>query len=69
MLTPEVTDTVVEWFANLDYEYMVLHVIICYGLYYADNLRWIVEYFSPIKKKGIPKGFNKMEKRRNVYEC
>lgn len=54
MLTPElVTDTVLEWFENLDYEYMVLHIIVCYGLYYADNLRWIVEYFSPVRKKGI----------------
>lgn len=53
-LTPEVvTDTVLEWFQNLDYEYMVLHIIICYGLYYADNLRWIVEYFSPVRRKGI----------------
>ena len=25
------------------------------GLYFSDNLRWIVEYFSPIKKKGISK--------------
>lgn len=49
------TDTVLEWFQNLNYEYMILHIIICYGLYYSKNLRWIVEYFSPIKKKGISK--------------
>lgn len=56
MFNPElVTDTVSEWFLNLDYEYMVLHVIICYGLYYSENLRWIVEYFSPVRKKGFSK--------------
>jgi len=56
ILTPElVTDTVFEWFQNLDYEYMVLHIIICYGLYYSKNLRWIVEIFSPIRNKGISK--------------
>ncbi len=47
-----VTDTVIEWFQNLNYEYMILHVIVCYGLYYSDNMRWIVEWFSPIRKKG-----------------
>ncbi len=56
ILTPElVTDTVSEWFQNLDYEYMVLHIMICYGLYHSKNLRWIVEIFSPIRKKGISK--------------
>jgi hypothetical protein len=56
MFNPElVTDTVSEWFLNLDYEYMVLHIIICYGLYYSENLRWIVEYFSPVRKKGVSK--------------
>jgi hypothetical protein len=56
ILTPEVvTDTVLEWFQNLDYEYMVLHIIICYGLYYSKNLKWIVELYSPIRKKGISK--------------
>jgi hypothetical protein len=55
-MTPDMlTDTVLEWFQNLNYEYMILHIIICYGLYYSKNLRWIVEYFSPIKKKGISK--------------
>jgi hypothetical protein len=56
ILTPElVTDTVSEWFQNLDYEYMVLHIIICYGLYFSKNLRWIVEIYSPIRSKGISK--------------
>jgi hypothetical protein len=56
ILTPElVTDTVSEWFQNLDYEYMVLHVMICYGLYYSKNLRWVVEIYSPIRSKGISK--------------
>jgi hypothetical protein len=50
-----ITDTVLEWFQGLDYEYMVLHIIVCYGLYYSDNLRWIVEYFSPVRRKGISK--------------
>jgi hypothetical protein len=56
ILTPElVTDTVSEWFQNLDYEYMVLHIIICYGLYYSKNLKWIVEIYSPVRSKGISK--------------
>ena len=56
ILTPElVTDTVSEWFQNLDYEYMVLHIMICYGLYYSKNLKWIVEIYSPIRSKGISK--------------
>lgn len=48
-------DSVMEWVNNLDYEYMLLHVMVCYGLYYSDNLRWIVEYFSPVRKKGRSK--------------
>jgi hypothetical protein len=55
MTTDQLTDTVLEWFRGLDYEFMVLHVIICYGLYYSENMRWIVEYFSPIRKKGRSK--------------
>jgi hypothetical protein len=56
ILTPElVTDTVSEWFQNLDYEYMVLHIMVCYGLYYSKNLKWIVEIYSPIRSKGISK--------------
>lgn len=50
-----VQDTVVEWFAGLDYEYMVCHIIVCYGLYYSSNMRWIVEWFSPVQKKGRSK--------------
>ena len=50
-----IADTVFEWSQGLDYEYMVLHIIVCYGLYYSDNLRWIVEYFSPVRRKGISK--------------
>ena len=50
-----ITDTVLEWFQNLDYEYMVLHIIVCYGLYYSDNLKWIVEKYSPVRKKGVSK--------------
>lgn len=56
MISPEIlTDTISEWFSNLSYEYMILHIVVCYGLYYSDNLRWIVERFSPIRKKGISK--------------
>lgn len=56
MFTPEIlTDTVIEWFSNLDYEFMVLHIIVCYGLYYSNNLKWVVERFSPVRKKGLSK--------------
>lgn len=55
-MNPDIlTDTVLEWFQALDYEYMVLHIIVCYGLYYSENLRWIVEWFSPVRKKGRSK--------------
>ncbi len=56
MFTPEIlTDTVIEWLDSLDYEYMLLHVVVCYGLYYSQNLKWIVEYFSPVRRKGVSK--------------
>ena len=56
MFTPEIlTDTVIEWLHSLDYEYMLLHVVVCYGLYYSQNLKWIVEYFSPVRRKGVSK--------------
>lgn len=56
MDTELLTDTVVEWFTTLNYEYMLLHIIICYGLYYSKNMGWIVQIFSPIRKKGISRG-------------
>jgi len=56
-MDPELlTDTVLEWFSTLNYEYMVLHIIVCYGLYYSNNMVWIVQQFSPIRKKGISRG-------------
>lgn len=55
-MSPELlTDTVLEWFQTLNYEYMILHILVCYGLYYSDNMRWIVERFSPVRKKGRSK--------------
>jgi hypothetical protein len=56
IMDPEIlTDTVLEWFQTLDYEYMVLHIIVCYGLYYSKNMGWIVQWFSPVRKKGVSK--------------
>ena len=56
-MNPEIlTDTVLEWFQTLNYEYMVLHIIVCYGLYYSKNMGWIVQRFSPVRKKGISRG-------------
>ena len=56
MIDPEIlTDTISEWITNLSFEYMILHIVVCYGLYHSDNLRWIVEYFSPIRRKGVSK--------------
>jgi len=55
MNTDILTDTVLEWFEGLDYEFMVLHIIVCYGLYYSKNMGWIVSYFSPVRKKGRSK--------------
>lgn len=54
--TDQLTDTVLELFSNLSYEYMVVHIIICYGLYYSKNMGWIVQHFSPIRKKGVSRG-------------
>jgi len=51
----ELTSTVLEWFAALNYEYMILHIIVCYGLYYSENLRWISLWYSPIRKQGRSK--------------
>jgi hypothetical protein len=39
----ELIDTVWEWFETLDYEYMILHVLICYGIYHSNNLKWLVK--------------------------
>jgi len=47
-----IVDTIAEWFTTLNYQYMILHVIVCYGVYYSENMRWIVEHFSPVRKKG-----------------
>ena len=51
----QLTSTVLEWFEALNYEYMILHIIVCYGLYYSDNLSWIALKYSPIHKKGRSK--------------
>ena len=49
---PDLSEGVYQWVEELDYEYMILHVIVCYGLYYSKNMQWINQYFSPVKKKG-----------------
>lgn len=54
-MNQELQDTVLQWFQGLDYEYMVLHIIVCYGLYYSSNMQWIVQAFSPVRKKGRSK--------------
>ena len=42
MLTPEViTDTIFDWIQSLDYEYMLLHSIVSYGLFYSKNMSWL----------------------------
>jgi hypothetical protein len=42
MITPDViTDTISEWFRALDYEYMLLHTMISYGIYYSPNMEWV----------------------------
>lgn len=46
-MTPElVTETVMEWVETLDYEYMLLHIMLCYGIYYSDNMKWLSERFG-----------------------
>lgn len=50
MITPEViTNTVFEWVQSLDYEYMLIHTIVSYGLYFSPNMEWISK-----KLGGIP---------------
>lgn len=50
MITPELlTDTVLEWFDSLDYEYMILHILVSYGLYFSKNMKWISD-----KLGGLP---------------
>lgn len=47
MLTPDViTDTISEWIESLDYEYMLLHTMISYGIYYSSNMEWISKKFG-----------------------
>lgn len=42
MLTPDViTDTIFDWIQSLDYEYMLLHSIVSYGLFYSKNMAWL----------------------------
>lgn len=53
MLEHEISDTVLKWFKDLDYEYMIMHIILCYGLYHSNNFKWVWNYYSPVKKKGI----------------
>lgn len=50
MITPDViTDTIMEWLQSLDYEYMLLHIMISYGLYYSKNMKWVSD-----KLGGLP---------------
>lgn len=50
MITPDIlTDTVLEWVQTLDYEYMILHILVSYGLYYSNNMKWISD-----KLGGLP---------------
>lgn len=50
MITPEViTDTIFDWVQSLDYEYMLVHTLISYGLYYSPNMGWVSK-----KLGGIP---------------
>lgn len=50
------TDTVSEWLQGLDYEFMVLHIIVCYGLYYSNNWKWVWMMFAPVRSHGVSKG-------------
>lgn len=49
------TDTAIKWFQNLDYKYMILHIIVCYGLYHSKNWKWVWQKFSPVRKMGVSK--------------
>lgn len=50
-MTPDIiTDTVLEWLNSLDYEYMLLHILISYGLYYSGNLKWVSEKLGGLSK-------------------
>lgn len=55
MLEAEITDTVLQWFKSLDYEYMTMHVILCYGLYFSNNWKWVWKFYSPVRKLGVSK--------------
>ena len=47
-----VTDSVLKWFQGLNYQYMIVQTLVCYGLYYSKNWEWINQFFSPVRKKG-----------------
>lgn len=50
MTTDLLIEGVVDWFSNLDYEYMTLHTIACYGLYYSKNLKWIKKMIGSLQR-------------------
>ncbi|RMG43347.1 MAG: hypothetical protein D6732_00210 [Methanobacteriota archaeon] len=54
--TELISETVSDFLAKLHYEYMLVVVIVTYGLYYSNNFQWINYYFSPVRKKGRTRG-------------
>ena len=50
-----VTDGVLKFFSELDYQYMIFQTILCYGLYYSKNFEWLCRWFAPVRKKGRDK--------------
>lgn len=42
----EISKNVLEWIKELDYGYMVLIVLIAYGLKYKEQLQWVVKIFK-----------------------
>jgi hypothetical protein len=54
--TELISQTITEFIKNLDYEYMLIVILVSYGLYFSENFNWINWFFSPVRKKGRTKG-------------
>jgi hypothetical protein len=54
--TQLISETVADFLSKLHYEYMLIVILVSYGLYYSPNFKWVNYYFSPVSKLGRTRG-------------